>query len=257
LHTGQLWAYGGVVENGRSLTQALNNPSAPVISNGGAVGATTYKYAIVCHDWGGGVSMISPPGTTTTGNAILKKRDYNTITWNCGDGYSTADILKWNGSTWQKIATNGSVANAVSSIAYPMRDTGQPVNAYTPPMRNTTADLVVAGNLSAGNIPSRLTQKIANGSLALATSSIPSGSCETVRAGSVNSAAAAGVEAADIIAFSADRSLKAVPGYVPGPTGSLTIMAYPTPGYVNFDVCNATSEAIKPGRVTLNWQVTR
>jgi hypothetical protein len=101
------------------------------------------------------------------------------------------------------------------------------------------------------------TQTIASGSLALAVSSIGSGACQTVTAGSVNSAAATGVATTDAITFTPNGSIKAVTGYVPATTGGLTIAAYPTSGYVNFDVCNWTSGAIVPGAVTLNWRVTR
>jgi hypothetical protein len=37
----------------------------------------------------------------------------------------------------------------------------------------------------------------------------------------------------------------------------LTIQAYPTAGFVNWDICNPTASTITPGAVTLNWNVTR
>ena len=98
---------------------------------------------------------------------------------------------------------------------------------------------------------------IASGSLALATSSISSAACQTVTAGSVNSATATGTATTDAINFTANGSIKAVTGYVPGTTGGLTITAYPTTNNVNFDVCNWTSSAVTPGAVTVNWQVIR
>jgi hypothetical protein len=101
------------------------------------------------------------------------------------------------------------------------------------------------------------TLNVANGALALATSSISTGACQTVSAGSVNSAAATGVATTDVIQFTPNGSIKAITGYVPATTGGLTIAAYPTAGYVNFDVCNWTSGAITPGALTINWKVTR
>lgn len=98
---------------------------------------------------------------------------------------------------------------------------------------------------------------VASGSIALATSSISSAACQTVTQGSVNSAAATGVATTDVISFSANASIKAVTGYTPATTGGLTIVAYPTAGYVNFDVCNWTASAITPGAVTINWRVSR
>ena len=101
------------------------------------------------------------------------------------------------------------------------------------------------------------TQTIASGALALATSSIAgSGGCQTVTAGSVNSAAATGVATTDTITWTASGSIKGLTGYNPS-TAQLQITPYPTAGYVNFDVCNPTSGAIVPGAVTLNWRVVR
>lgn len=102
-----------------------------------------------------------------------------------------------------------------------------------------------------------ITQTIASGTIALATSSIGTGSCQTVSQGSVNSAAATGTATTDAISFTPNGSIKAITGYVPATTGGLTIAAYPTAGYVNFDVCNWTSGAIVPGALTLNWRVVR
>ena len=98
---------------------------------------------------------------------------------------------------------------------------------------------------------------VASGSLALATSEIASAACQTVSAGSVNSAAATGVVTTDVISFTPNATIKAVTGYVPATTGGLTITAYPTSGYVNFDVCNWTAGAVTPGAVTVNWRVSR
>lgn len=98
---------------------------------------------------------------------------------------------------------------------------------------------------------------ITSGSLALATGSISSGSCQTVTAGSVNSASAPLVGTTDVITFTPNASIKAVTGYAPSTSGGLTITAYPTAGYVNFDVCNWTSGSITPGAVTLNWKVVQ
>ncbi len=98
---------------------------------------------------------------------------------------------------------------------------------------------------------------VASGSLALSTSEIAAGACQTVTQGSVNSAAATGVATTDVISFTPNATIKAVTGYVPLTAGGLTITAYPTAGYVNFDVCNWSAAAITPGAVTINWRVTR
>ncbi len=114
------------------------------------------------------------------------------------------------------------------------------------------------GNLSNGPaLPSSFAGVVASGSLALATNAIASGGCQAVTAGSVNSAAATGVLTTDNIVFTPAGSIKAATGYTPSTNGGLTITAYPTAGYVNFDVCNWSGAAITPGPVTMNWTVVR
>jgi len=120
------------------------------------------------------------------------------------------------------------------------------VSSHTDDRSNTIPD--ISGNFAI---------TIASGSLALATSEIASAACQTVSAGSVNSAAATGVVTTDVISFTPNATIKAVTGYVPATTGGLTITAYPTSGYVNFDVCNWTAGAVTPGAVTVNWRVSR
>jgi hypothetical protein len=98
---------------------------------------------------------------------------------------------------------------------------------------------------------------IANGTIALATNAISSGACQAVSAGTTNSAAATTVATTDIIEWTPNGSIKAVTGFVPGTSGGLSIVAYPTSGYVNWDVCNWSGSSITPGAVTLNYRVTR
>lgn len=99
---------------------------------------------------------------------------------------------------------------------------------------------------------------IANGTLSLATSSISSGTCQTVTAGSVNSAAATGANpSTDTVSWVPNASLSAVTGFAPSTSGGLSITPYLTSGYVNFDVCNWSGSTITPGAVTVVWQVLR
>ena len=102
-----------------------------------------------------------------------------------------------------------------------------------------------------------LTQTIQSGSLSLATSSIAGPGCQAVTAGSVNSAAATGVVVGDRISWNSSGSLTSTTGFVPSTNGGLTIEAYASAGYVNFDVCNWSASPITPGSVTIEWGVTR
>jgi hypothetical protein len=117
-----------------------------------------------------------------------------------------------------------------------------------------------AGNTPAdsGILASNVTQTIASGALALdSTDSISSAACQAVTPGTLNSAVATGVLSTDTIKFTPNASLTGVTGFAPSTAGGLTITAYPTAGYVNFDVCNWSASPITPGAVTLNWEVTR
>jgi hypothetical protein len=73
----------------------------------------------------------------------------------------------------------------------------------------------------------------------------------------VNSATATGVAGTDAIDWTPNASIKAVTGYAAGTSGGLSIVPYPTAGFVNFDVCNWSSNPITPGAVTVNWRVSR
>jgi hypothetical protein len=178
----------------------------------------------------------SPPFTPAAGDQII----YKTTTTNTGDvttnvnSSSAAHFRKWQSAA---LAAGDLVAGVYVLATYD--------GTYWQ----------VGGNI--GNAPSGGTSAIASGALPLATSSIASGTCQAVSAGSVNSATATGVAATDAIQFAPNGSIKAVTGYTPSTSGGLTITAYPTSGYVNFDVCNWTSGALVPGAVTLNWRVTR
>jgi hypothetical protein len=74
--------------------------------------------------------------------------------------------------------------------------------------------------------------------------------CNTITVAATNAAAT------DRITYTPNASIKAVTGYAPA--GTLTIVAYPTAGYVNFDVCNKDqTNDVTPGHVYLNWAVVR
>lgn len=93
---------------------------------------------------------------------------------------------------------------------------------------------------------------IANGTIALGTGAITSGTCATVV-----TVAATGVATTDVISFGLNGDVTAVTGYTASTSGGLRVDVYPTANNVNAKVCNPTSSSITPGAVTLNFNVIR
>jgi hypothetical protein len=133
-HVGGLSAE-GISTQGLITTHAISDPSAPQVTPHGAQGGATYTYYVVCHDAAGGITLPSPAGQTARGNARLDKTNYNNISWKPVDGCLTWDLLK--GAT--------STALVTGTTATTFKDTGQATRPYTPPTRNTTGDINVAG----------------------------------------------------------------------------------------------------------------
>lgn len=96
-------------------------------------------------------------------------------------------------------------------------------------------------------------RNIANGTAALGTSAISSGS-----SASVVTVSAAGVLTTDVVDWGFNANPNSVTGYSAASTsGCLVITAYPTANNVNFLVSNPTAGSITPGALTLNWRVRR
>ena len=110
---------------------------------------------------------------------------------------------------------------------------------------------------AAVNSPAKIPQVVFAGTIALSTSSISTGTCQAVSAGTTNSVAATNVATTDIIDWSPQVSLQGVTGYEVNTGGALSIDTYPTAGYINVNICNWTTGSITPGALTLNVRVIR
>jgi hypothetical protein len=107
------------------------------------------------------------------------------------------------------------------------------------------------------NVAYPVTSTVASGTAALlntpsGTMAINTGSCATTI-----SVAAAGVLSTDNIQADFNTSPLSVVGFGGGSTGLLTILKWPTAGFVNFAECNYSGASITPGAMTLNWRVVR
>lgn len=96
----------------------VDTPSAPVVANIGAAGSTTYSYKVVAKQAGGGYTIASPAGTTTTGNATLDITNFNRLTWSKVDDASGYDVYRTVGG-----ATQGKIASVASGVLT-LDDTG-------------------------------------------------------------------------------------------------------------------------------------
>jgi hypothetical protein len=110
---------------------------------------------------------------------------------------------------------------------------------------------------AAVNSPAMIPQVICAPTLALATSLISSGLCQTVTTGSVNSVACTNAVTTDIIDWTPAVSLQGVTNYGVSTSGALSIDVYPTAGYLNVNVCNWTAGSLTPGALTLNMRIMR
>jgi hypothetical protein len=130
--------YGLHLLGGQVRIQALATPAAPTVTPVGTTGSTAYNYYIVAKDRNGGRTLVSPVGSTATGNATLNGTNYNTITWTAVPGAYSYDVLK--GTTGTSVATDVLVTT--------YNDQGGATSAYTAPTVNNTADVTIDGKLT-------------------------------------------------------------------------------------------------------------
>ena len=210
------------------------------------------KYNTLPFPGTGPSNVFTTSGGTGSGLTVAATSTYIQIAYPIEDGCNTWTVLV--GDTAHQLKTEQNSAGSTDRSAN-IIDFGNGTTPYSAGTRNTTGDVSVAGTLTAGGSPVAVT--IARGTLSLATTPISPGSCQAVTSGAINSAKAVGVVSTDVIAFNPDKSIHAVAGYGPGARGGLSITAYPTAGYVNFDVCNGSGSQVTPGALTLNWNVSR
>jgi hypothetical protein len=106
----------GALQVGKLTLTALGTPATPVITQGGAGGATAYSYFIVAKLPDATTSQGGAVGSTATGNAVLDAVNYNIVTWAATTNAHCYDVYRTVGG-----ATQGKIADCVSS---PTNDTG-------------------------------------------------------------------------------------------------------------------------------------
>lgn len=100
--------------------------------------------------------------------------------------------------------------------------------------------------------PTKTTQTICNGTVALGTTAIASGAKSTVATSTCT-----GLLTTDNIMMDFNSDPSAVTGYAPSANGTLTLIKFPTANTINVYQYNDTAASITPGAVTVNYRVVR
>lgn len=93
---------------------------------------------------------------------------------------------------------------------------------------------------------------IASGNLILTPGAISAETCE----GPIT-ASATGILITDTLDASFNGDPTSTSGFIPGGSGPLTIISYPSLNQANFKVCNYTQSSVTLGNITVNWRVAR
>jgi hypothetical protein len=163
LEIGEAVLHSGANIAGLTTTTIIPDPAAPSLSTGGTSGRTSYSYYLVCHDRNGGITLPSPAGSISTGNATLSSTDYNQISWRPVDGCWSWDLLKGNRTTALATLQQPKLSGGPKDFVATFRDIGQATRGYTAPSRNTTADMKISGMAISGGISWPLPPEIVNG----------------------------------------------------------------------------------------------
>lgn len=156
LQTGADFTTGGIIDTGKITTAALGAPTGLTCTATCVPGAcaTTYTYAVVCHDYAGGLTTRSASATCSN-NATLDASDFNTLAWTKQPGCQLWDIvgnldLTHSVAVNQQVGVPGSIGTPGTTYSY--KDTNNSPSAYTPPPRNSTPDLTLP-NGAVANYP--------------------------------------------------------------------------------------------------------
>lgn len=113
----------------------LTTPVGGAVTVVGTAGAATVTYKVVAKS-SLGTTAASSAITTTTANATQSSTNYNTITWNPVPGALSYDIYRTAGG-----ATQGKIANVLSTATLSLNDTGLAGDSATAPTVNSTGQI--------------------------------------------------------------------------------------------------------------------
>lgn len=111
--------------------------NAPVITNVGAAGATTYKYVVVA-TLDTGETLVSAEATTATGNAALDGTNYNQIGWAAVSGALQYRLYRTAGGTLGLIAQIQSGTTSYKDQGGALLAAGATLPVASPPQARAT-----------------------------------------------------------------------------------------------------------------------
>lgn len=120
---------------------AVVAPTTPSVTPAGATGSTSWFY-VVTSVTASGESTASGVGVTHSGNAVLSVSNYNTVAWSAASGAASYNVYRSAtnaAGSFQLIHNTGSTS---------LNDTGYTAGSQTPPVSNTTIELLDGGPLS-------------------------------------------------------------------------------------------------------------
>jgi hypothetical protein len=247
------------------------------LSSGGSVPVGVHSYQIAAIDPFGGTTLLGPATniTVTSGNQTVTVTSptlpAGAVGW---EAFRDTRTAAYPGCSYTPRGTIAATTPFVDTFGF---DCG----GYTPTVANAAViglgsvlfapqmDLIGGGFINAltGTYTANRTTtfqdasgtvalEIQKGTLALPTTSIPSGGPCTVV-----SATATGADPTspnyDTVTVNLLGNTDAVTGYAPSTGGMLILKPYLTANTVNISVCNNTANPIVPGAASVIWKVTR
>lgn len=120
---------------------ALTAPTYPTVTAEGTTGSVNWQYVLTALNTRG-ETQASGIGATGTGVVTLSVDNYNRVTWSAVSGATTYNLYRREGSS----GTFKLIASGLTGTSHD--DTGTAVSTTTPPVSNTTSNLLDGGPLA-------------------------------------------------------------------------------------------------------------
>ena len=213
-------------------TQCLQVNSSGVVSGSGS-GCGGTGSGTVTSSTAGQIPWFAVTGTTVVGNANLTTD-------------SSGNLVSAGTGTFTQVITTGPWL-----MTSPWPTGALAAGSASQTLAGVDNDGLIKISVNADG-PLAVSRVFTQGSQALGTSAISSGTCT-----SATTITATGLATTDIINWQFNADVTGVTGYTAATTGALRVDVYPTANTINIKQCNPTASSITPGAATINYRVTR